>query len=164
MDREIKGEYQVLLQAKDMGGLLGGLASTTTINVTLGDVNDNPPRFAKSIFHLQVPESASMGSAVGGIRAYDPDAGANAEVDYTIVPGEEGNMFDIISSGQSQEGIVVLKKDMCGSWDIILCNAFLTHVHPSTSKSWTKEADHKGEKKKRNRCPHRHSYEKSTQG
>ncbi|KAF3858800.1 hypothetical protein F7725_012001 [Dissostichus mawsoni] len=48
MDREIKGEYQVLLQAKDMGGLLGGLASTTTINVTLGDVNDNPPRFAKS--------------------------------------------------------------------------------------------------------------------
>ncbi|KAK1880702.1 Glutamate--tRNA ligase [Dissostichus eleginoides] len=53
---------------------------------------------------------------------------------------------------------------MCGAWDIILCNAFLTHVHPSTSKSWTKEADHKGEKKKRNRCPHRHSYEKSTRG
>ncbi|KAJ4936606.1 hypothetical protein JOQ06_001195 [Pogonophryne albipinna] len=115
MDREIKGEYQVLLQAKDMGGLLGGLASTTTINVTLGDVNDNPPRFAKSIFHLRVPESASMGSAVGGIRAYDPDAGANAEVDYTIVPGEEGNMFDIISSGQSQEGIVVLKKVLLSS-------------------------------------------------
>nr|XP_010778098.1 PREDICTED: uncharacterized protein LOC104952888 [Notothenia coriiceps] len=39
---------------------------------------------------------------------------------------------------------------MCGAWDITLCNAFLTLVHPSTSKSWTKEADHKGEKKKRN--------------
>ncbi|KAI9521970.1 hypothetical protein NQZ68_040880 [Dissostichus eleginoides] len=38
---------------------------------------------------------------------------------------------------------------MCGAWDIILCNAFLTRW--STSKSWTKEADHKGEKKKRNR-------------
>ena len=48
MDREVKGEYQVLLQAKDMGGQLGGLASTTTINITLSDVNDNPPRFAKS--------------------------------------------------------------------------------------------------------------------
>ena len=48
MDREVKAEYQVLLQAKDMGGQLGGLASTTTINITLSDVNDNPPRFAKS--------------------------------------------------------------------------------------------------------------------
>ncbi|XP_029309297.1 cadherin-12-like [Cottoperca gobio] len=112
MDREVKGEYQVLLQAKDMGGQLGGLASTTTINITLSDVNDNPPRFAKSIFHLRVPESASVGSGVGRIRAHDMDAGNNAEVDYAIVPGDEGNMFDIISDGQSQEGIVVLKKTL----------------------------------------------------
>ncbi|XP_035526805.1 cadherin-18-like [Morone saxatilis] len=112
MDREVKGEYQVLLQAKDMGGQLGGLASTTTINITLSDVNDNPPRFAKSIFHLRVPELASVGSAVGRIRAHDLDAGSNAEVDYAIVPGDEGNMFDIISNGQSQEGVVVLKKTL----------------------------------------------------
>uniref|UniRef100_A0A3Q3Q5N1 Cadherin-12 n=1 Tax=Monopterus albus TaxID=43700 RepID=A0A3Q3Q5N1_MONAL len=112
MDREVKEEYQVLVQAKDMGGQLGGLASTTTINITLSDVNDNPPRFAKSIFHLRVPESASVGSAVGRIRAHDLDAGSNAKVDYAIVPGDEGNMFDIISDGQSQEGIVVLKKTL----------------------------------------------------
>ncbi|XP_044224850.1 cadherin-12-like isoform X2 [Thunnus albacares] len=112
MDREVKEEYQVLVQAKDMGGQLGGLASTTTINITLSDVNDNPPRFAKSIFHLRVPESASVGSAVGRIRAHDLDAGNNAEVDYSIVPGDEGNMFDIVSNGQSQEGVVVLKKTL----------------------------------------------------
>ncbi|XP_071402844.1 cadherin-12-like [Centroberyx affinis] len=112
MDREVKEEYQVLLQAKDMGGQLGGLASTTTINITLTDVNDNPPRFAKSIFHLRVPESASVGSAVGRIRAHDLDAGRNAVVDYSIVPGDEGNMFDIISNGQSQEGVIVLKKTL----------------------------------------------------
>ncbi len=62
------------------------------------------------IFHLRVPESASVGSAVGRIRAYDLDAGISAEVDYAIVPGDEGNMFDIISDRQSQEGVVVLKK------------------------------------------------------
>ncbi|KAF3698859.1 Cadherin-12 Precursor [Channa argus] len=110
MDREVKDEYQILLQAKDMGGQLGGLASTTTINITLSDVNDNPPRFAKSIFHLRVPESASIGSAVGRIRAHDLDAGSNADVDYAIVPGDEGKMFDIISDGKSQEGVVILKK------------------------------------------------------
>lgn len=48
MDREVKEEYQVLIQAKDMGGQLGGLAGTTIVNITLSDVNDNPPRFSKS--------------------------------------------------------------------------------------------------------------------
>lgn len=57
-----------------------------------------------------MPESASVGSAVGRIRAHDLDAGSNAEVDYAIVPGDEGNMFDIISNGQRQEGVVLLKK------------------------------------------------------
>lgn len=51
MDREVKEQYQVLIQAKDMGGQLGGLAGTTTINITLSDVNDNPPRFSKSEFN-----------------------------------------------------------------------------------------------------------------
>lgn len=50
MDREVKEQYQVLIQAKDMGGQLGGLAGTTTVNITLTDVNDNPPRFPKSMF------------------------------------------------------------------------------------------------------------------
>lgn len=44
----MKEQYQVLIQAKDMGGQLGGLAGTTTVNITLSDVNDNPPRFSKS--------------------------------------------------------------------------------------------------------------------
>ena len=48
MDREVKEQYQVLIQAKDMGGQLGGLAGTTTVNISLSDVNDNPPRFSKS--------------------------------------------------------------------------------------------------------------------
>uniref|UniRef100_A0A3B4ZYY2 Cadherin 12 n=1 Tax=Stegastes partitus TaxID=144197 RepID=A0A3B4ZYY2_9TELE len=86
MDREVKEQYQVLIQAKDMGGQLGGLAGTTTVNITLSDVNDNPPRFSKS----EVPESSSVGSAVGRIKAHDLDIGRNAEVEYTIVPGDGG--------------------------------------------------------------------------
>ncbi|XP_072524557.1 cadherin-12a isoform X3 [Salminus brasiliensis] len=112
MDREVKETYQVLIQAKDMGGQLGGLAGTTTVNITLTDVNDNPPRFAKSIFHLRVPESAPVGSSVGKIKAHDLDLGKNAEVEYSIVPGDSSSMFDIYTDEHTQEGIVVLRKPL----------------------------------------------------
>nr|XP_033791178.1 cadherin-12 isoform X2 [Geotrypetes seraphini] len=112
MDREVKEQYQVLIQAKDMGGQLGGLAGTTTVNITLTDVNDNPPRFPKSIFHLKVPESFTVGFIVGRIRAVDPDFGKNAEIEYNIVPGDGGNLFDITTDENTQEGILILKKPL----------------------------------------------------
>nr|XP_009919692.1 PREDICTED: cadherin-12 [Haliaeetus albicilla] len=112
MDREVKEQYQVLIQAKDMGGQLGGLAGTTTVNITLTDVNDNPPRFPKSIFHLKVPESSHVGSAIGRIRAVDPDFGKNAEIEYNIVPGDGGNLFDITTDENTQEGVIKLKKPL----------------------------------------------------
>lgn len=55
MDRENREQYQVVIQAKDMGGQMGGLSGTTTVNITLTDVNDNPPRFPQSMEHLTVP-------------------------------------------------------------------------------------------------------------
>ncbi|KAM5126922.1 LOW QUALITY PROTEIN: cadherin-12-like [Callospermophilus lateralis] len=111
MDREVKEQYQVLIQAKDMGGQLGGLAGTTVVNITLSDVNDNPIRFPKSIFHLKVPESSPVGSAIGKIKALDPDFGQNAEIE-TIVPGDGGNLFDIVTDEDTQEGVIKLKKPL----------------------------------------------------
>lgn len=63
----------------------------------------------EGIFHLRVPESAPLGSEVGRIHATDLDAGSNAEVQYAIVPGDEGNMFDVVNTEQSQQGVVILK-------------------------------------------------------
>lgn len=71
MDREVKELYQVLIQAKDMGGQLGGLAGTTTINITLSDVNDNPPRFSKSKFLIITPSMVAH-TRVWGFGALSP--------------------------------------------------------------------------------------------
>ncbi|RMC15967.1 hypothetical protein DUI87_08174 [Hirundo rustica rustica] len=68
MDREVKEQYQVLIQAKDMGGQLGGLAGTTTVNITLTDVNDNPPRFPKSAKFRPGKKSGLLG--VAGIETF----------------------------------------------------------------------------------------------
>lgn len=48
MSRENREQYQVVIQAKDMGGQMGGLSGTTTVNITLTDVNNSPPRFPQS--------------------------------------------------------------------------------------------------------------------
>uniref|UniRef100_A0AAV2L456 Cadherin domain-containing protein n=1 Tax=Knipowitschia caucasica TaxID=637954 RepID=A0AAV2L456_KNICA len=61
-------------------------------------------------FHLRVPESSTVGSAVGRIKAHDLDIGRNAEVEYTIVPGDGGAIFDITTNEHNQEGIIILKK------------------------------------------------------
>lgn len=61
-------------------------------------------------FHLRVPETSAVGSAVGRIKAHDLDIGRNAEVEYTIVPGDGGNMFDITTNDHTQEGIIILKR------------------------------------------------------
>ncbi|XP_010073569.1 PREDICTED: cadherin-9 [Pterocles gutturalis] len=110
MSRENREEYQVVIQAKDMGGQMGGLSGTTTVNITLTDVNDNPPRFPQSTYQFSSPESAPPGTPLGRIKANDPDVGENAEIEYSISNGDGSDMFDIVTDKDTQEGIITVKK------------------------------------------------------
>ncbi|KAM4875178.1 cadherin-10 isoform 1-T2 [Thomomys bottae] len=112
MNRENREQYQVVIQAKDMGGQMGGLSGTTTVNITLTDVNDNPPRFPQNTIHLRVLESSPVGTAVGSVKATDADIGKNAEVEYRIIDGDGTDMFDIITEKETQEGIIIVKKPL----------------------------------------------------
>ncbi|CAH2283961.1 cadherin-18 isoform X1 [Pelobates cultripes] len=110
MDREAREHYSVVIQAKDMAGQVGGLSGSTTINVTLTDVNDNPPRFPQKHYQLYVPESAQVGSAVGKIKANDADIGLNADIRYSIMNGD--GVFSISTDKETREGILSLKKPL----------------------------------------------------
>lgn len=48
LDRESQERYEVVIQAMDMAGQLGGLSGSTTVTIVVTDVNDNPPRFPQS--------------------------------------------------------------------------------------------------------------------
>lgn len=48
LDRESQERYEVVIQATDMAGQLGGLSGSTTVTIVVTDVNDNPPRFPQS--------------------------------------------------------------------------------------------------------------------
>uniref|UniRef100_A0A673WQW1 Cadherin 24 n=1 Tax=Salmo trutta TaxID=8032 RepID=A0A673WQW1_SALTR len=108
MDRESQDTYLVVLEAKDMGGHLGGMSGTTTVTVRLSDVNDNPPHFRKSAWSFSISELAAPGVEVGRLSATDADLGDNAMLEYTILDGEEGDTFNI--TGRDQEAVIVLNK------------------------------------------------------
>uniref|UniRef100_A0A673HE35 Cadherin-22 n=1 Tax=Sinocyclocheilus rhinocerous TaxID=307959 RepID=A0A673HE35_9TELE len=108
MDREAQAQYQVVLQARDMGGHQGGLTGTTTLTVHLSDVNDNPPRFTQSMWSFSVSELAIPGVEIGRLSATDADLGENARMDFMIVDGEAGDTFNI--TGLNQDAVILLNK------------------------------------------------------
>uniref|UniRef100_A0A673KLW5 Cadherin-8-like n=1 Tax=Sinocyclocheilus rhinocerous TaxID=307959 RepID=A0A673KLW5_9TELE len=112
MDREMREEYLVVIQAKDMGGHMGGLSGTTTVTVTLTDINDNPPKFTKGSYEFTIPEDLGIGKPGGRVKANDRDIGENAKSTYSIIGGDERDIFEIVTDAQTQEGILRLKKPL----------------------------------------------------
>ncbi|KAF0043575.1 hypothetical protein F2P81_004912 [Scophthalmus maximus] len=112
MDREMREEYLVVIQAKDMGGHMGGLSGTTTVTVTLTDINDNPPKFSKSLYEFVIPEDLPIGKMGGKVKANDRDIGDNAKSTYSIIEGDEQGTFEIVTDAQTQEGILRVKKPL----------------------------------------------------
>ncbi|CAH2284677.1 cadherin-19 isoform X1 [Pelobates cultripes] len=110
MDREAKDQYFVTIQAKDIVGNDGGLSTTTTVTITLSDVNDNPPKFQQKIYDMSIIETALVGEIVGTIIADDRDIGKNAEMIYVIEEKGDFSMFEIITDDITQEGIITLRK------------------------------------------------------
>lgn len=112
MDREMREEYLVVIQAKDMGGHMGGLSGTTTVTVTLTDINDNPPKFSKSLYEFVIPEDLPIGRMGGKVKANDRDIGENAKSTYNVIEGDDQGTFEIVTDTQTQEGILRLKKPL----------------------------------------------------
>lgn len=135
MDREMREDYLVVIQAKDMGGHMGGLSGTTTVTVTLTDINDNPPKFSKGktlsrflrnrdkassswtscvcvagSYEFILSEDLGIGKPSGRVKANDRDIGENAKSSYSIISGDEKDVFEILTDSQTQEGILTLKK------------------------------------------------------
>lgn len=62
--------------------------STTQINVTIADVNDNPPVFPKISDTITVSQNTLPGTVLFIAHAHDYDTGANGRVQYYLNSGE----------------------------------------------------------------------------
>ncbi|GIY59073.1 protocadherin-like wing polarity protein stan [Caerostris extrusa] len=101
LDRESVSKYKLVVHAVDRG--VTPLSSSAAITVNIEDVNDNPPRFDTDVVKLFVSENSPIGSLVGEIMATDPDEGPNADIFYSIVGGQDGDKFNLISRNGGAE-------------------------------------------------------------
>ncbi|XP_042694864.1 protocadherin-17 isoform X2 [Centrocercus urophasianus] len=109
LDREAQDEYNVTIVARDGGN--PPLNSTKSFSVRILDENDNPPRFSKNLYVLQVPENNIPGEYLGSVLAQDPDLGQNGTVSYSILPGHVGDVsiYTYVSVNPTNGAIYALR-------------------------------------------------------
>ncbi|NXA99226.1 CELR2 protein, partial [Cnemophilus loriae] len=91
--RFVSSSHELVLLASDHG--TPSLNSTATVQITVLDVNDNPPVFSSLEYHVHVKESIPIGSHITEVSAKDCDAGTNAEITYAIISGNDRGHFGL---------------------------------------------------------------------
>ncbi|KAK8401064.1 hypothetical protein O3P69_002684 [Scylla paramamosain] len=81
LDRDISPQFDVVVAAVDSGAQTRQ-TSTTTLTVSLQDVNNKPPKFSQDSYVQYVSERLPAGEEVVKVRATDPDQ--DALLQYTI--------------------------------------------------------------------------------
>ncbi|XP_035288685.1 protocadherin beta-16-like isoform X16 [Anguilla anguilla] len=86
LDRELVTDYNITITATDEGS--PPLSSSETVQLSVSDVNDNPPVFDEQSYSASVAENNKPGSSVLSVSARDPDWRQNGTVFYSLLSGE----------------------------------------------------------------------------
>ena len=97
LDREKVDRYVFHVRAEDRGN--PPKSNRATVTVTVGDINDNPPRFSLPVYYGSVPENAKLGTTVLQVTAKDPDLGQR-NIFYRLEhPSGSRRCFRIFATG-----------------------------------------------------------------
>ncbi|KAE8287468.1 Protocadherin Fat 3 FAT tumor suppressor-like protein 3 Precursor [Larimichthys crocea] len=120
LDREQQAEH--LLEVTVIDGPVTTRQSTVWVIVHIDDENDNPPTFPEVTYRISLTERDrnKRGEPVYRVFAYDRDLGANGNITYSIVDGNEDEKFSI----DPRTAMVSSKKMVtAGSYDVLTIKA-----------------------------------------
>uniref|UniRef100_A0A3Q2FRX9 Protocadherin gamma-A9-like n=1 Tax=Cyprinodon variegatus TaxID=28743 RepID=A0A3Q2FRX9_CYPVA len=86
LDRELVSDYNITITAADEGS--PPLSSTKTVQLSVADINDNPPVFQEQSYSANINENNKPGSTLCSVSARDPDWRQNGTVIYSLLPAE----------------------------------------------------------------------------
>ncbi|XP_035385925.1 protocadherin-7 [Electrophorus electricus] len=82
LDREARDSYELMLRVRDGGS--PPRSSQALLRVSITDVNDNNPRFERTVYEAEMAENTPPGTPVLQVRASDRDVGVNGQVEYVF--------------------------------------------------------------------------------
>ncbi|XP_048884462.1 protocadherin beta-16-like isoform X8 [Brienomyrus brachyistius] len=123
LDREVVSDYNITITATDGGS--PPMSSTKTVELSISDVNDNPPVFDKQSYGAHVNENNKPGSIIGSVTAKDPDWKQNGTVTYGIFPSAINGVpvFSLVTIN-ADTGVIHAAK----SFDYEQFRSFKAHV------------------------------------
>ncbi|KAG5262830.1 hypothetical protein AALO_G00279370 [Alosa alosa] len=91
LDREVRGQYQLLVEASD--GAQDPRRTTLLLPVTVIDVDDNSPVFSQPAYEATLAENSPAGTVLLHLSAHDADL--NSNVTYRIRTEEARQLFSL---------------------------------------------------------------------
>uniref|UniRef100_A0A182K8T4 Uncharacterized protein n=1 Tax=Anopheles christyi TaxID=43041 RepID=A0A182K8T4_9DIPT len=132
LDRETQSRYSLMAHVQDRDH--PGWECSSQIELTLTDLNDNPPEFSMNPYSVTLPEDAEVGTLVTKIHATDADIGINRKIKYAFLDSYRDH-FRIAP----ESGIVTLAKPLDRELKALynLSVSAIDLGHPSLSNSAT---------------------------
>ncbi|XP_055537242.1 fat-like cadherin-related tumor suppressor homolog isoform X2 [Wyeomyia smithii] len=83
LDRETQSKFHLTAHVQDRDH--PGWECSSQIEITITDLNDNPPDFSMNPYSVTLPEDAEVGTLVTKIHATDADIGINRKIKYSFI-------------------------------------------------------------------------------
>ncbi|XP_012939064.1 protocadherin Fat 4 [Aplysia californica] len=91
LDRETQSSYSLGIDVANTNGK----SDSTTLKITVTDVNDNDPVFGRGNYVFEVPHGTAAGDVIGTLVISDRDEGVNGALTLSIMSGDPGNVFSV---------------------------------------------------------------------
>ncbi|KAM4590460.1 protocadherin-16-like isoform 1-T2 [Fundulus diaphanus] len=130
LDREKRPGYTLTVVAQDKGS--PALSSSTTVEVTVLDINDHRPQFKSSSYTADISEDVPIGSLVLEVKAVDLDDGPNSQIFYFLSHGSQ-SMFIIDQSTGRIITAAPLDREKTASYTFVVCATDSSPANPLNS-------------------------------
>ena len=122
LDYETTSEYCLVATEGERHG--NAIPAETTVYVLIGDVNDNRPDITVNALashgHVQVPESAVVGSFVAYVSVVDADSGDNGVVSCRLVGDGAFGLDMLFPSEFKLETKAALDRELTAEYDLVI--------------------------------------------